>query len=52
MPQDDHKSERSFSTGYRLLKDVPKYDYSQAFDDPEIRERIGALIARAVEHKN
>ena len=28
---------------------MPKYDYSHVFDDPEIRERIGGLIAHAVD---
>ena len=51
MPLRDDKSEHgSFPAGYRALRTVPIYEYSQLFDDPEIRERVGKLIARAVDH--
>ena len=48
MPLRDEKTD--FPAGYRALRTVPIYEYSQLFDDPEIRERVGALIARALDH--
>lgn len=50
MPQRDDNPDRDFSAGYEVLKYVPEYDYRGLFDDPVIRERVGQLIARAVDH--
>ena len=50
MPKRDDNPDRDFSAGYEDLKYVPEYDYRDLFDDPVIRDRIGELIARAVDH--
>ena len=49
MPQRNDNPDRDFSAGYEELKYVPKFDYRDLFDDPVVRERIGELIARAVD---
>lgn len=51
MPQRHDNPDRDFSAGYGVLKYVPEYSYRDLFDDPIIRERIGELIAWAVDHR-
>jgi hypothetical protein len=49
MRQLDDNPDRDFSAGYEVLKYVPECDYRDVFADPVIRERIGKLIAWAVD---
>ena len=50
MRQLDDNPDRDFSAGYELLQYVPEYSYRDVFDDPVVRERVGGLIAWAVDH--
>jgi hypothetical protein len=50
MRQRSDNPDRDFSAGYELLQYVPECSYRELFDDPVIRERIGGLIAWAVDH--
>jgi len=43
--------DRNFSAGYGSLESqelLPPYDLDSIFNDPEIRKRVGDLIARAM----
>ena len=51
MRQLDDNPDRDFSAGYEVLQSVPKYTYRDLLDDPVICERIGELIAWAVDHR-
>ena len=49
MAQQNDNPDRDFSAGYEVLKYVPEYSYRDLFEDPVIRDRVGELIAWAVD---
>jgi hypothetical protein len=50
----EEKAERTYSAGYALLQSqesLPPYELDPMFNNPTVRNRIGELIAKAMEHR-
>jgi hypothetical protein len=50
----EEKADRMYSAGYALLQSqepLPPYELDPLFNNPAVRNRIGKVIAKAMEHR-